>query len=132
MSMAREEIEALPPKFDDNSNLLVVEEGSKLGTSKTPTMEDLMKKLEKLKAENKNLKAKGKKGKTYSSSSKDGDSSFDEEVSHKGMNGRNKHDKPSYNSMSFNNIPNSTAYTSVLFARLPVSIGQTIINVSIE
>jgi hypothetical protein len=38
------------------------------GTSKIPTLEDLMK-LKKLKAKNKRLKAKGKKSTTYSSSS---------------------------------------------------------------
>jgi predicted RNase H-like nuclease (RuvC/YqgF family) len=109
MSRARDEIKVLPPKFDDDGNPLVVEEGFRSRTSKTPTLEDLMKKLEKLNAENKKLKAKGKKGKTYSSSSEDGDSSFEEEVSHKGRKERNKHDKPSYNSMSFNynNILNS-------------------------
>jgi hypothetical protein len=64
MSRTGEEIDVLPPKFDDDGNPLVVEKGSKSGTSKTPTLEDLMKKLEKLKAENKKLKAKGKKGKT--------------------------------------------------------------------
>jgi hypothetical protein len=74
-----------------------------------------MKKIEKLKAENKKLKVKGKKGKTYSFSSEDGDSSFEEEVSNKGRKRRNKHDRPSYNSMSFNynNMTNSTAYTSI-------------------
>jgi hypothetical protein len=80
-----------------------------------------MKKLEKLKAENKRLKAKGKKATTYSSSSKDGDSSFEEEVSNKGRKGRNKHDKPSYNSMSFNynNISNSIVYTSIPIGKAP-------------
>jgi hypothetical protein len=80
-----------------------------------------LKKLEKLKAENKKLKTKGKKGKTYSSLSEDGDSTFEEEVSHKGRKGRNKHDKPSYNSMSFNynNMPNSTAYTSISIGKAP-------------
>jgi hypothetical protein len=113
MSRVVDEIEVLPPKFDDDGNPLVVEEVSKLETSKTPTLEDLMKKLEKLKAKKKKLKAKGKKGKTYSS--------FEEEVSHKGRKGRNKHDKPSYNSMSFNynNMPNSTAYTSVPIGKAP-------------
>jgi hypothetical protein len=116
-----EEIEVLPPKFDDDGNPLVVEEGSKSGTSKTPTLKDLLKKLEKLKVENKKLKAKGKKGKTYSFSSKDGDSSFKYEVSNKGRKGRNKHDKPSYNYMSFNynNMSNSTTYTFVLIGKAP-------------
>jgi hypothetical protein len=74
-----------------------------------------MKKLEKLKIENKKLMVNGKRATTYLSSSEDCDSSFKEEVSNKGRKERNKHDKPSYNYISFNynNIPNSTAYTSV-------------------
>jgi hypothetical protein len=47
-----------PPQLDEDDNLIVVEVVSKSGTSKTPTLEDLMKKLEKLMAENKKLKAK--------------------------------------------------------------------------
>jgi hypothetical protein len=115
MLKAGDEFEEPPPQLDEDDNPIVVEVGSKSGTSKTPTLEDLMKKIEKLKAENKKLKAKGKKGKTYSFSSEDGDSSFEEEVSNKGRKRRNKHDKPSYNSMSFNynNMTNSTAYTSI-------------------
>jgi hypothetical protein len=81
MSKARDEIEELPPQPDEDGNAIAIEVGSKLGTSKTPTLEDLMKKLDKLKAENKKLKAKGKKGITYSTS-EDGDS--EEEVSKKG------------------------------------------------
>jgi hypothetical protein len=71
--------------------------------------------MKQLKAYNKRLKTKGKRATTYSSSSEDGDSLFEEEVSNKGRNGRNEQDKPSYNSMSFNykNMPNSTTYTSV-------------------
>jgi hypothetical protein len=78
-----------------------------------------MKKLDKLKPENKKLKAKGKKGITYSSSSEDDDS--EEEVSKKGRRGRNKHDKPSYNTMSvnYNNMLNFTAYTSVPIGKAP-------------
>lgn len=80
-----------------------------------------MKKIDKLKAENKRLKAKGKETKVYSYSSEDDDSSFEEEVSNKGRKGRRKHDKPSYNSMSFNynNMPSSTAYTSVPIGKAP-------------
>jgi hypothetical protein len=120
MSRDGDEIDVLPPKSDDEGNQLVVEEGSKLRTSKTPMLENLMKKLEKLKTENKKLKAKGKKGKTYSSS-EDGDSSFEEEVPHKGRKGRNKHDKLSYNTISFNynNLPNPTAYTSIPVGKAP-------------
>jgi hypothetical protein len=78
-----------------------------------------MKKLEKLKVENKRLRAKGKKATTYTSSSKDGDS--DEEVIKKGRKGRTKNDKASYNSMSFNynNMPRSTTYTSVPIGKAP-------------
>jgi hypothetical protein len=121
MSKAGDKVEALPPKFDDDGNPIVVEEGSKSGTSKTPTLEGLMKTHDMLKAKNKTLKAKGKKGTKYSSSSKDGDSSFEEEVSNKGRKGRNKHNKPSYNSMSFNynNMSNSTSYTSIPVGKAP-------------
>jgi hypothetical protein len=132
MSWARDEVEVLPPKgdassektlpqHDEDGNPIVVEVGSKSGTSKTPTLDHLMKKLEKLKAENKKLKEKGKKGISYSSSSEDGDSSLEEEVSNKGKKGRKKHFKPSNNSMSFNynNIPTSTAYTSVPVGKAP-------------
>jgi hypothetical protein len=78
-----------------------------------------MKKLQKLKTENKRLRAKGKKATTYSSSSKDGNS--DEEVIKKGRKGRTKHDKASYNSMSFNynNMLRSTTYTFVLVGKAP-------------
>jgi hypothetical protein len=78
-----------------------------------------MRNLENLKAKNKKLRAKGKKGITYSSSSEDGDS--DKEVSKKGRKGRNKHDKASYNSMSFNynNMPSSIAYTFVPIGKAP-------------
>jgi hypothetical protein len=119
MSKAGDEFEEPPPLLDEDGNPIAVEVGSMSGTSKTPTLEDLMMKLEKLKAENKKLKEKGKKAETYSSSSKDGDSSFKERVSNKGRKGRNKHDKPSYNSMSFsyNKMSNSTAYTSVLVGK---------------
>jgi hypothetical protein len=121
VSKAGDEFEEPPPQLDEDGNSIVIEVGSKLGMSKTPTLEDLMKKFEKLKAENKNLKAKIKKGKTYSSSSEDSDSSFKEEVSNNGRKGRDKHDKTSYNSMSFNynNMPNSTAYTSVPIGKAP-------------
>jgi hypothetical protein len=119
--MMASEDEKTTPRLDEDGNPIVVEVGSRLGISKTPTLEDLMNKLEKLMTENKRLKAKGKKATTYSSSSEDGDSSFEEEVSNKGRKGRNKYDKPSYNSMSFNynNMPNSIAYTSIPVGKAP-------------
>jgi hypothetical protein len=78
-----------------------------------------MKKLDKLKVENKKLRAKGNKAITYSSSSEDGDS--EEKVSKKGRKGRNKNDKPSYNSISFNynTMSNSTTYTSMPIGKAP-------------
>jgi hypothetical protein len=119
--MMASEDEKTTPRLDEDGNPIVVEVGSRLGISKTPTLEDLMNKLEKLMTENKRLKVKGKKATTYSSSSEDGDSSFEEEVSNKGRKGRNKYDKPSYNSMSvnYNNMPNSIAYTSIPVGKAP-------------
>jgi hypothetical protein len=101
----------MTPQLDEDGNPIIVEEGSKSGSSKTATLEDLMKRL----------KVKGKKATTYSSSSKDGDSSCEEEVSKKGKKGKKKHNKPSYNSMSFNynNMPSSTAYTVVPVGKAP-------------
>jgi hypothetical protein len=120
MLKTRDKGEVPRQQFDEGGNPIVVEEGSKSRTSKAPTLEDLMKNLEKLKAKNKRLKEKGKKTKVYSSS-EDDDSSFKEEVSNKGRKGRRKHDKPSYNSMSFNynNMPSSTAYTSIPVGKAP-------------
>jgi hypothetical protein len=59
-------------------------------TSTAPTVEELMKKLEKLNAELKKLKEKDKKDKKHSSSSEDNDPSFEEEVSNKGKRERKK------------------------------------------
>jgi hypothetical protein len=110
------------PVFDDESNTNNNEEGSKTGASTDVKLEDLMKRLEKLTAETNKLrrKAKGKKIKGRSSSSEE-DSSYKEDVSKKGKKGRNNHDKPSYNSMSFNydNMPNTTAYTSIPVGKAP-------------
>jgi hypothetical protein len=111
MSKSRDEGEVPQQQFDEDNNPVVIKEDSKSGTHKAPTLEDLIRKLEKLKAENMKLRVKDKKGTTYSSSSEDDDSN--EEVSKKEKKGRNKHDKHSYNTMSFNynNMPSSTAYT---------------------
>jgi hypothetical protein len=119
MSKAGDKGEVPPQQFDEDGNPIVIEDGSKLETSKPPTLEYLMKKLEKLKVENKKLRAKGKKATKYSSSSEDGD--YDEEVIKKGRKGMNKHDKASYNTISFNynNKPGSTAYTFVPVGKAP-------------
>jgi predicted RNase H-like nuclease (RuvC/YqgF family) len=122
MSRTGEIREALA-KFDEEGNPITIEEGSKTGASNAPTLEDLMKMLEKLTAENNKLrrKAKNKKIKGDSSSSEDEDSSLEEDVSKKGKKGRNNRDKSSYNSMSFNydNIPSITAYTSIPVGKDP-------------
>jgi hypothetical protein len=108
----------VPPKFDEEGNLVIIEECSKSGASNAPTLEDLMKKHEKPKAQNKKLRVKEKKTKVYSFSSEDDDS--EEEVSKKGSKGR-KPDKPSYNSMPFNynTLPSSTAYTFIPIGKAP-------------
>jgi hypothetical protein len=59
-----EEGKVPPSPLDEDDNEIVNVEGSKLGPSKPPTLEELMKKLEKLMDENDKLKAKDKKGKT--------------------------------------------------------------------
>jgi hypothetical protein len=66
-------------------------------------------------------KLKTKKDKKNVSSSEDDDSSYDEDASNKAKKGRKKHDKSSYNGMSFNynNMPSSTTYTSVPIGKAP-------------
>jgi septal ring factor EnvC (AmiA/AmiB activator) len=122
MSRIRE-IQEVPQKFDEEGNPITIEEGSKTGASNAPTLEDLMKRLEKLMVENNKLrrKIKSKRTKGGSSSSKEEDSSNEEDVSKKWRKGRNNRDKPSYNSMSFNydNMPSTTAYTSVPVGKAP-------------
>jgi hypothetical protein len=82
-----------------------------------------MRRLKKLTAKNNKLrrKAKGKKTKGDSSSSEDEDSSLEDDVFKKGKKGINNHDKPSYNSMSFNynNMPSTTAYTFIPVGKAP-------------
>jgi hypothetical protein len=124
MSRTGEEDE-VPPQFDDENNMNNDQEDDKLSASESPSLEDLMRRLEKLMTENNKLrrKAKGKKTKGGSSSNKDEDSSLEEDVSKKGKKGRNNHDKPSYNLMSFNydNMPNTTTttYTSIPVDKAP-------------
>jgi hypothetical protein len=83
----------------------------------------MMKRLEKLTAENNKLrrKVKAKKAKGGSSSREEEDSSCEEEDSKKWKKGRNNRDKHSYNSMSFNNdnIASTTTYTSIPVGKAP-------------
>jgi hypothetical protein len=108
---------------DDKSKTNISEESSKMRASTDAKLEDLMKRLEKLMAENNKLRKKVevKRTKGGSSSSKEEDSSYEEEDSKKGKKGRNNHDKLSYNSMSFNydNMPSTTAYTSIPVGKAP-------------
>jgi hypothetical protein len=80
------EEDEIPPKFDEEDNPVNIDESSKSGAFNASTLEDLMRKLEKLTAKNKRLrgKAKGKKTKGSSSSSEEENSSCEEEVSKKG------------------------------------------------
>jgi hypothetical protein len=111
------------PRFDDKSNSNNNEENSKTRASTNIKLEDLMKRLEKLTAENNKLrkKVKAKRTKGGSSSSEEEYAAYEEEDSKKGKKGRNNHDKPSYNSMSFNydNMPSTTAYTSIPVGKAP-------------
>jgi hypothetical protein len=108
-------------RLDDKSNTNNSEESSKTRVSTDAKLEDLMKRLEKLTAENNKLrrKIKAKRTKGGSSSSEEEDSSYEEENSKKGRKGRNNRDKPSYNSMSLNydNMTSTTAYTSILVGK---------------
>jgi septal ring factor EnvC (AmiA/AmiB activator) len=110
-------------RLDDKSNTNNSEESSKTRVSTDAKLEDIMKRLEKLTAENNKLrrKIKAKRTKGGASSSEEEDSSYEEEHSKKGRKGRNNRDKPSYNSMSLNydNMTSTTAYTSIPVGKTP-------------
>jgi hypothetical protein len=99
----------------------VDENASIAETITTPTMEGLMKKIEKLNSELSKLKAKDKKGKRSGSASDDDDSSYEEEASNKAKRDKKKSDKSSYNAMSFNynHMPSSMTYTSMHIGKAP-------------
>jgi hypothetical protein len=122
MSRNRDEDDAIL-RFDDKSNTNISEESSKTRASTDAKFEDPMKRLEKVTAENSKLRRKDKPKRTKggSSSSKEEDPSYEEEDFKKGKKGRNNHDKPSYNSMSFNydNMHSTTAYTSIPVGKAP-------------
>jgi hypothetical protein len=99
----------------------VDENASIAETFMTPTLEELMRKIEKLNSELSKLKANDKKGKKNGSvSDDDDDSSYEEEASNKVKRDKKKRDK-SYNAMSFNykHMPSSTAYTSMPVGKAP-------------
>jgi hypothetical protein len=99
----------------------VDENASIVETFTTPTVEEPMKKIEKLSSELSKLKAKNKKDKKNVSASDNDDSSYEEEASNKVERDKKKHNKPSYNAMSFNynHMPSSTAYTSMPVGKSP-------------
>jgi septal ring factor EnvC (AmiA/AmiB activator) len=122
MSRNREEDDATQ-RFDDKSNTNNNEEGFKTEASTDAKLEDLMKRLETLTAENNKLKrkVKAKRTKGDSSLSEEEDSSYENDVSKKGKKGKNNHNKPSYNSISFNydNMSSTTAYTFIPIGKTP-------------
>jgi hypothetical protein len=122
MSWNRDEDDATP-RFDDKSNTNKNEESSKMKPSTDAKLEDLMKRLEKLTAENNKLrrKVKAKRIKCGSSLSEEEEFSYEEEDSKKGKIGRNNHDKFSYNSMSFNydNMCTTTTCTCIPIGKAP-------------
>jgi hypothetical protein len=58
------EIQEITQKFNEEGNPIIVEEGSKTGASNAPTLEDLMKRLEKLMTKNNKLRRKVKAKRT--------------------------------------------------------------------
>jgi seryl-tRNA synthetase len=83
-------------RVDDKSNANNSEESSKTRVSTDVKLEDHMKKVEKLTAENNKLrkKVKAKRTKGDSFSSEEEDLSYEEEDCKKGKNERNNHNKP--------------------------------------
>jgi septal ring factor EnvC (AmiA/AmiB activator) len=122
MSINEDENDATS-RFNDKSNTNNNEESSKTRASTDAKLEDPMKRLEKLTAENNKLrrKVKAKRTKGGSSSNEEEDSSYEEEDFKKGKKERNNRDKPSYNSMFFNydNMASTTAYTFIPIGKAP-------------
>jgi hypothetical protein len=69
MSKTEEQFKVHPPPLDEDGNPNVVQDDSNMETSTAPTLEELMRRLEELTAENKKLRAKAKIKKTKRSSS---------------------------------------------------------------
>jgi hypothetical protein len=118
-------------KIDEDGNPIAGDDASIADTSTNPTVEELMKKLEKLNVELTKLKVKDKKGKKHASASEDDDSSYEEKASNKAK--REKKRDKSYNAMSFNynSMPSFTAYTSIPVGKALFFMEQTTINGSI-
>jgi hypothetical protein len=110
MSKTRGQCITPPPPLGDNENASITE------TSTTPTMEELMKQIEKLNAELTKLKTK-----KNASTSEDDNSSYEEDASKKSKKDKKKCDKSTYNVMPFNynNMSSSMAYTSIPIGNAP-------------
>jgi hypothetical protein len=82
MSKTGEQGKVLPPPLDEDGNPIVGEHDTNMEISTTPTLQELMRRLEELTAENKKLRAKAenKKAKGNSFSSEEEDSSFEKDV----------------------------------------------------
>jgi uncharacterized protein YfaS (alpha-2-macroglobulin family) len=102
-----------PPLLGDDEHASIAK------TSTSPTVEELIKQIEKLNVELTKLKTK--KDKKNISVSEDDDSSYEEDASNKAKKDKKKHDKSSYNVMSFNynNMPSSTTYTFIPVGKTP-------------
>jgi hypothetical protein len=61
MSKTGEQSKVTPPPLEKDGNPIVDEDGANMETSTAPTLEELMRRLEELTAENKKLRAKAKK-----------------------------------------------------------------------
>jgi hypothetical protein len=107
MSKTGEQGKVLPPPLDKYGNPIVGEDDNNTKISTTPTLQELMRRLEELTAENKKVraKAKNKKAKGNSFSSEEEVSSFEEDVLKRKKKGRRNHDKPSYNSIFIGKAP---------------------------
>jgi hypothetical protein len=102
-------------------------------TSTTPTVEELIKKIEKLNSELSMLKAKDKKGKKNGFASDDDDCSYEEEASNKAKRDKKKCDKSSNNTMCLVTITYLALWLTPLcpLVKLLILMEQTIINESI-
>jgi hypothetical protein len=130
MCKTREQGKVPPPQLDEDGNPIGVDDVSNTEISMSPTMEELMKKVEKLNAELKKPKAKDKKGKRHSCSSEDDDSSFEEEVSNKGRRKRKNTISPLIMLCLVTIIACLALLLILLYplAKLHILMGLTIIN----
>jgi hypothetical protein len=111
------------PRFDDKSNSNNNEESFKTKASTDAKLEDLMKRLEKLTAENNKIrrKVKARGLKEFIPQVKKKTPYMKRKTPKKEKRGRNNHDKSFCNSMSFNydNMPSTTTYTSIPIGKVP-------------